>query len=605
MSLVNLQTNLKSLRFGKDRPGLGDSGQPYIVTPIPGNNEQIEPNSEDFLLRGGLNGPKDTLTDLERLTKFFNDRSSPDGFSFITKQEALSRIGVRTQASGVLLNEGAYTPLNTLAQAGISIEGGHIPKQGLAPFRGPNTYLNQTTPGIFRENTIIGEEEGGKGNRLVQLTGIKINNSLTWERKDRRINQISKDPNQILAYGGGPDSSLGIGKTRLMIGTDPKGDPLTTGKGNVKLYNGNIGFSTGTFNTKGVLVKNPIPEKNRPYIKFKNHTLDDFRREKLKDADGVSTIMSLAPSYNPAKNRTIDGPEGSRINYVSPGQRGNVIDYSQGKLNSDGSSMGPVDKINALPIYKSSFAIADEIKNDLIKFRIAAIDNNNPLKKEFIHFRAYIDSFSDSYNATWNPQKYMGRGETFYKYDSFMRDINLSFTVAAQSREEIMIMYKKLNFLVSNLAPDYTTSGYMAGPLIQLTVGGWCYELPGFIRNLTLDVPQESPWEIGIPNLDKEEEEFGGIKFRDSDVKEMPMICRVTQMSFTPIHRFNPRKQKNIFTGNTVVENAFGKDKNQTLKTITEYGKERFIQLDDGGGNNAYQNQKADPINIPNPDNSN
>ena len=78
------------------------------------------------------------------------------------------------------------------------------------------------------------------------------------------------------------------------------------------------------------------------------------------------------------------------------------------------------------------------------------------------------------------------------------------------------------------------------------------------------------------------------------------MICNVTQMSFTPIHRFNPRKQKNIFTGDTVVENAFGKDKNQTLKTITEYGKERFIQLDDGGGNNAYQNQKADPINIPN-----
>ena len=55
---------------------------------------------------------------------------------------------------------------------------------------------------------------------------------------------------------------------------------------------------------------------------------------------------------------------------------------------------------------------------DLVKFRIAAIDNNNPLKKEFIHFRAYIDSFSDSYNATWNPQKYMGRGETFYKYDT-------------------------------------------------------------------------------------------------------------------------------------------------------------------------------------------
>ena len=596
MSLVNLQTNLKSLKFGKDRPGLGDSGQPYVVTPIPGTNDPIpgsDLDSEDFLLRGGINTPRDTVKDLERLGKFFID-SNVKGVLFTTKQNLLSRIANRTQASGVGLNEGAYTPLNTLAQAGINAIGGHIPKQGLVPFRGPNTYLNTLKERSDNDFKIIGDEEGF-GNRLVDLTELKINESISINPKFLKQNQISDIPSEILAYGGGPNSIIGVGKTRLTIGTDPKGNPLTTGKGNVKLYNGNIGFPLGTLNSK-----NPIPEKNRPYIKFKNHTLDDFRREKLKDADGVSTIMSLAPSYNSAKNRTIDGPEGSRINYVSPGQRGNVIDYSQGKLNSDGSSMGPVDKINALPIYKSSFAIADEIKNDLIKFRIAAIDNNNPLKKEFIHFRAYIDSFSDSYNATWNPQKYMGRGETFYKYDSFMRDINLSFTVAAQSREEIMIMYKKLNFLASNLAPDYTTSGYMAGPLVQLTIGGWCYELPGFIRSLTLDVPQESPWEIGIPNLDKEEEEFGGIKFRNSDVKEMPMICNVTQMSFTPIHRFNPRKQKNIFTGDTVVENAFGKDKNQTLKTITEYGKERFIQLDDGGGNNAYQNQKADPINIPN-----
>ena len=53
MPLVNLQTNLKDLKFGKDRPGLRDSEQPYIVAPIPGPNEQIEPTYPDFLLRGG------------------------------------------------------------------------------------------------------------------------------------------------------------------------------------------------------------------------------------------------------------------------------------------------------------------------------------------------------------------------------------------------------------------------------------------------------------------------------------------------------------------------------------------------------------------------
>ena len=79
MALVNLQTNLKDLKFGSDKPGPGDSNQPYMPTQLPGINEGIEPNSPDFLLRGGLNGLRDTDTDLVRLSKFFNDRKSPQG----------------------------------------------------------------------------------------------------------------------------------------------------------------------------------------------------------------------------------------------------------------------------------------------------------------------------------------------------------------------------------------------------------------------------------------------------------------------------------------------------------------------------------------------
>tara|TARA_R100001163_G_scaffold55173_1_gene42602 strand:- start:7627 stop:9681 length:2055 start_codon:yes stop_codon:yes gene_type:complete len=677
MPLVNLQTNLKSLGFGKDRPGLGDSGQPYETTPIPGNNDPIDPNSEDFLLRGGIKGADDTFSDLKRLTKFFDDRKSPDGLLFITKQNMLSRVSVRTQASGIGLNEGVYTPLTTLAQAGISIEGGHIPKQGLIPFRGPNTYLNELNRRKDQDYLIIGGD-GGTGNRLVQLAKIKVDNSLTWKKKYGRRNQISKNNEVgILRYSGGPDSFLGLGKTNILFATDPHGNPLRTGVNNStkirigskevpitpnKFYpitadtdeqfislplgasevfnittpNNALSYGVTANQTQGYILANQTsvypeslpgdpsfeqkadnpmynngsktmnqeqlysqfdgekPNKSNPGSK-----IQDFRKDLLKDAKGKSTIMGLAPTYNPAKRRTIDNEEGtSRINMRSPGAKGNVIDYSQGKLSLvTGKPLGAADKVNALPIYKSSYVITDPIKNDLIKFRIAAIDTNDPSKKEFIHFRAFIDSFSDSYNANWSSQKYMGRGEPFYKYDSFVRDINLSFTVAAQSREEMMIMYKKLNFLASNLAPDYTDAGYMAGPLVQLTLGGWCYELPGFIKSLTLDVPQESPWEIAIPNLDKEEKEHGGIKFRKSDVKEMPMICKVSGFNFTPIHNFRPAKQENTFGGRTVSQyESKGELKNQTVKTITTYGDERFIQLDDGGGNNAYNNKPIDVV---------
>jgi len=155
----------------------------------------------------------------------------------------------------------------------------------------------------------------------------------------------------------------------------------------------------------------------------------------------------------------------------------------------------------------------------------------------------------------------MGRGEEFYKYGSFSRDISIDFTVAAQSKPELMAQYKKLNFLASNLAPTYSNKGYMGGPLVQLTMGGWCFELPGFIGSLSLGVPQESPWEIGINTEGK----------FDNTVKEMPHIVNVT-MKFTPIHRFRPEKQKL----------GFGGDGNE----VDFYGPQRYIQLTNGINNN-------------------
>ena len=49
-----------------------------------------------------------------------------------------------------------------------------------------------------------------------------------------------------------------------------------------------------------------------------------------------------------------------------------------------------------MPLYKSSGVIQNEIKNDLVKFRIGVIDSNSPNQKTYIHFRAFIDSLINS-----------------------------------------------------------------------------------------------------------------------------------------------------------------------------------------------------------------
>ena len=108
----------------------------------------------------------------------------------------------------------------------------------------------------------------------------------------------------------------------------------------------------------------------------------------------------------------------------------------------------------------------------------------------------------------------------------------MSFTCFAQSKAELIPMYKKLNYLASTLAPDYTSAGFMRGNILRLTMGGYLYEQPGFISSLTYDIPQEAPWEISINATG------GG----DGSVKELPHMIKVSNLQFTPIHNFLPQK---------------------------------------------------------------
>ncbi len=40
--LISLRTDLKSLKYGEDRQGSGNSGQPYIATPTDSGNDEME-----------------------------------------------------------------------------------------------------------------------------------------------------------------------------------------------------------------------------------------------------------------------------------------------------------------------------------------------------------------------------------------------------------------------------------------------------------------------------------------------------------------------------------------------------------------------------------
>jgi hypothetical protein len=626
IKLQNGDTSLKSLKFGKDRPGGGDSNQPYIQNPI-----QIEIKNpsfyNDFILRGGILAPIEAANDVVRLSKYFADIQNPNGILFTAKQNLLSRIGAKTEASkgigyaGGALNEGVYLPTSTVAQAGVGFTGTHLNKQGIDPtglFPGLGIkkyqdviFENQLRdPKLFNINT----------NRLTSLQN-SITNTTSPGYLFNGVKDYNIYPNDstLISYGGGSDSVLGIGKTKIKFATgndgnliktlkpsfnpktylvgkvlDPKNEekfilpiglssvysqsfknfspfvPYNLTKSTLSSYQEtqlDIVYEPKSLNNTTAIGKGSWTQKDfivSSSFNTNSETKEDFRKILNPTGEPQNTFLSVSPSY-------IDKNIETRLNLGNPGQKGNISSYTNGKKSTiTGNSLGPADKINASFIYKTNTKDGSNYGktgfdnlNDIIPFYIAILNNDTQVGgtyKKYMHFRSYIDSFSDSYDAEWNPQEYMGRAEKFYKYGGFSRKITMAFTIVAQSREEITIMYDKLNFLASSLAPEYLdsyTSGYMAGNIAYITLGGYLDDQPGVITSLSYDIPEDSPWEIGIDDF--------GLPVTGSDVRQMPHMIKAN-INFIPIHKFRPEKQN--FRNDTL-----GTDSTRLLNT----GKQRYL----------------------------
>jgi hypothetical protein len=386
----------------------------------------------------------------------------------------------------------------------------------------PNFYYNVYKPGTLTPDTeVTGSQKILKSvlnnNQPKAEGGLKINPEKPWTKSPQYglpATNVNTPQTSSFAY-----SNTGI--INGVNGALPQ---------NVYTYSKTLIEKPGKDNTDVNLpTGNHLSPKTQD---FRAVLRNNLRGQDKKNADQLgATAKSL--SYDIGDNLTIE----YRTNLGDPGAREgkSYFSYTAG-VQGGGRSGQPLDKINALKVYSSNNGpTIDGSTNDLIAFRIGAINNINPKIVDYIHFRAFLNSFTDSYTGDWSGYNYLGRGEKFYTYNGFDRKLSLGFTAAAQSKEELIPMYKKLNFLASNLAPDYSGEyGYMKGCFVTLTVGGYLYEQPGFITNLSYDMITEMPWEIGINDTNGEQ---------DPSVKQLSHMVKINSFDFTPIHNFIPSKQ--------------------------------------------------------------
>jgi hypothetical protein len=590
MGLIDLKTNLKSLRYGNDQRGGGSSNQPYIVTPIPDGYADTAP---DFLLRNGYLNPVNSIQDVSRLTRLFLDTKSPNGLQFTIKQELLERQNpLPFPDSGF---NRIYNPLNTLAQAGVVSTGYHLNKQGLNPFsRG---YFDGGRDGYFYQAKDADRMASSGGvDRLVLLYKGKQTETPTGLSSGQTLYGISSNSGLLLSYSGGPNSVGGFGNTNIRITSDRTGLISDNIKNNSKYIIGsspnwvyNPSYNINTNGQPGVSVRytsdldlneeeayqifydnNPTNILNRNVkntgltgvtpqqstLNILNNvyvlTQEQIASKKYSDPKGVhgpgttDVLTDFRTELEKLDGKDYTDPKTDYVNFNREITYGTSKTYYSINRNSDPNSSISSDELNILSVQTSGDANDKNINKDLIKFFFEINNNNKTTNTQnwFLFFRAYINDLSDNFKADWNSYKYVGRAENFYKYGGFSRDMSLTFTIYAHSRDEMEPIYKKLNYLVGTTAPDYSLgynsddtrgnsypgAGLMKGNFVNITVGNYLNNTPCIIQSIGVKPNFDAGWDIdrgleGNP-LNK------GL--------QLPRMIDV-DLSFIPIHTFVPQ----------------------------------------------------------------
>lgn len=566
-SLKDLATNLpdfkyysgygtfkqNALPFGNDRPGNGSSNQPFVVRSI---DQRWSPsNFDDGLTKfGAVTLATRTLADLGRISKFLY--TTIKGPLFLLKQTGLQRSNPNIDQTNTSLTDRSiirtqtYNPLgiSTLAETAIVGFGQHLTKHGLIPgFDDPKRYQDY----ILRKDK---EGQNRLSNLVSSMTVVGVTN--------------------VLKYAGGPNSFIGIGTTTIKrasnflqtdyIRDDENKSSLKINRGFIYIPHAQLRniSDESTFTLTRAVANDATTSLDITETQF-DLRKDDFRKFKnaLKNQDfAISNTKYRTLASSDYRKQNVE----TRIGVARVRPANDRVEYW-----SSGSDTQ--DRVNAISLYYSAAPsvkgnnlvdINDNIVNstnirDIVKFRIKSFDNDNPTYGVYMIFRAYINSLKRSAVANWESYKYVGRGETFKAYDGFAETINIGFTIAASTRQEMKPLYQKINYLIASMAPDYKNAK-ARGNIAELTIGDFILYQPGIITNLDVTVDEDTNWEIAINEPDNGP---------DVSMHELPHILRCN-MTFIPIYNFLPRKSSEapFFGLNNLETTEQGKEAKEWIK---------------------------------------
>jgi hypothetical protein len=521
-----------SYKFGDDRRGSGDSGQPYITTPIPLRLAQSV--ADDGFVRGGMiTATRSSLIDTERINRFLKDK--PKGPLFIQRQIGLQfsnpKLEVKKYPSGGegliggvlslaastfnVINELVPGPtrlynngFNTLAQIGANAFGQHFNRHGLSPVQDDNSkYL-----AVVKFNN-----ENGN-NRLIGLKSKLLKeNSLDNILSNRFLNSVNFVVGNINALLGTRISTVGLQAPELTIDNYQGGPGSVYGRGRTLIRRFDItNGGTNKYSPIDSVDTSRIQTLSRLYSSAPDPAVTQAVSLFLGVPRPIDVIKVDAPSVQTAIPYTSNIPAGANPyrNSTSPTARlySDVknaveklrtnasivsIEHDQKTLKSTNYAYYGKKKVfnsGSIAIYSntSQFERADA---DILTTDFYIINPFNQVE-DLVRFSAYMKGFKNNFDATWGEYNYVGRSESFYTYSKFKSSVSFTLDIPCFNKEQLLEKHRALGQLAATTAGSYNTNQLLGGVLLKVKIGKYLDNEYAILNNISYDIPDDSSWDI-------------------------------------------------------------------------------------------------------------
>lgn len=416
----------------------------------------FEPNNLSNKINNFLGIPKTIYPSALRANPKFVDEAAP------RKLETLAEI--RKDAAGSVI--GRYlkdTGTGTPQQASKRVIGGGI----------------SLAKGVVRD-ALIGKE------RVVPITTGSLDG---FVGKYYNKNTYQNSMEALIQ----PDSKqqLDISLVSPITGLERKDGRFGQLKGANKTVYG-FTLSDGTANQKfGEPTQKDLIEKYnspiKPYATGSNSLIEG----KLK---GNPILDFLKPSSLKEKQITRYSKDTSRTSIYN---KDSVVNNELGKrrgLYSNKDLLNQTGRLTESELSSVKINGTDISEVDLIPLRFQKVNDGSA-----VYVRSVVTGFNETFSPGWDSSRMLGHPFNFYNYTNIERKLTFNFKSYAMSQPELVLMWRRLEFISHCTYPDsYTGSGIFQPTLLYFTFGNLYIDKVCFIDSLSYTIDDsENLWELG------------------------------------------------------------------------------------------------------------